>query len=328
MRLAASLFTLFTVAVLGGGTVLAGHRATQREVLAEAAFPPEGQLIEVAGRQVHAVVMGEGPDLVLIHGANGSTRDFTFGFADRLAADYRVLIFDRPGLGFTDRTTADHARAFARGAESPAEQAALLRAAAAALGAERPIVLGHSYGNAVALAWALDHPDNIAALVNVAGASMPWPGSLGALYSVGGTALGGGLLAPLVTAFAPQGVVEGIVDTIFEPNPTPNGYVDHIGAELSIRRDSFRANARQVNGLRPHIVAMSARYGTLSLPVEIVHGAADTIVPPAIHSERLVGLIEGANLTLLPGIGHMPHHSAPDDVIAAIHRAAERAGLR
>lgn len=328
MRLAASLVTVLMLAALGGGTVLAGHRAAAREARAEAAFPPEGRLIEVAGRQVHAVVMGEGPDLVLIHGANGSTRDFTFDFADRLAADYRVLVFDRPGLGFTDRTDEAHARAFARGAESPGEQAALLRAAAAALGAERPILLGHSYGNAVALAWALDQPETVAALVNVGGASMPWPGNLGALYTMGGTALGGGLLAPLVTAFAPQAVVEGIVATIFEPNPVPEGYVDHVGVELSIRRDSFRANARQVNSLRPHIVEMSTRYGELLLPVEIVHGAEDTIVPPAIHSERLVGLIEGANLTLLPGIGHMPHHSAPDEVIAAIHRAALRAGLR
>ena len=105
-----------------------------------------------------------------------------------------------------------------------------------------------------------------------------------------------------------------------------------IGATLSIRRDSLRANSRQVNGLRPFVVEMSARYVDLSLPVEIVHGDLDTIVPMAIHSQPLSQLIPGANLTILEGVGHMPHHIAPEAVEAAIDRAAERvndrAGLR
>ncbi len=70
--------------------------AAVRERRAVLEFPPEGQILDVDGMQVHAVVMGAGPDLVLIHGASGNTRDMTFSLAPRLAERYRVIVFDRP----------------------------------------------------------------------------------------------------------------------------------------------------------------------------------------------------------------------------------------
>lgn len=313
---------------MGGAVFVTDRRATAREVQAEADYPPEGQFVTVNGRQVHAVVMGSGPDLVLIHGAGGNTRDMTFSLLERLTDDYRVIVFDRPGLGYTDRTDDRYDSAFSAAAETPAEQADLLQAAAAALGAERPLVLGHSFGGAVALAWALDHPDAIAGLIDVSGASMPWPGGLSWFYEVNGSTIGGAILPPLITAFAPEERIIESLDGIFAPNPPPEGYLLYVGADLTIRRDNLRANTRQVNTLRPHVVEMAARYASLTLPVEIVHGDADVTVPLAIHSEPLSRLIPGAVLTVLPGIGHMPHHADPDAVVAAIHRAAERAGLR
>lgn len=325
MKLAASLLLLLLLASIAGCAVV-DRRASQREAQAEALFPPEGQIIDVDGRRVHAVVAGSGPDLVLIHGASGNTRDFTLSFVERVTDRYRVIVFDRPGMGYTDRADPAYARPFNSQAESPAEQAALLQAAAAQLGAERPIVLGHSYGGAVALAWALNHPENIAGLVNVAGATQPWPGELGTLYRIMG--VGGALVAPLITAFAPQDRVRQVIEIIFAPDPVPGGYGAEVGAALSLRRDSFRANARQVNGLRAHVVEMSPRYPTLDLPVEIVHGDADDIVPLEVHSIPLSRQIEGANLTVLEGVGHMPHHAAPQAVVEAIDRVAARARLR
>lgn len=327
MTLAAKIITIMSLAALAGCAAIVDRRADHREAAAEAAYPPEGQFIDVDGRRVHAVVAGTGPDLVLIHGASGNTRDFTFAFVDMLSDRYRVIVIDRPGMGYTDRL-GGFGGAFDAAAESPAQQAATLQAAAAQLGATRPIVLGHSYGGAVAMAWALNHPGNIAGLVNVAGATQPWPGDLGLLYRLTGSSFGGAVIAPLITAFAPADRVEGVVASIFAPDPAPGGYGDFVCATLSTRRDSFRANARQVNGLRPHVVAMAARYGTLDLPVEIVHGDADTIVPLQVHSIPLSQQVPGANLTVLPDIGHMPHHAAPEAVVAAIDRVAVRARLR
>lgn len=303
------------------------NRAEDREAAAEAAYPPEGRFVDVGeGRRVHAVVRGSGPDLVLIHGASGNTRDFTFSFVERLTDRYRVIVLDRPGHGYTDRVGPDYGGAFDTDAESPAEQAEMLHEATMRLGATRPIVLGHSYGGAVAMAWGLEFDP--AALVIVAGATQPWQGGLGALYDINSSAIGGATVVPLITAFATDEQADGVLRSIFEPQPVPEGYAEYVGVGLSVRRESLRANARQVSSLKPHLRAMSQRYPSLDMPVEIVHGTADEVVGPAIHSVPLSRQIEGANLELLEGVGHMPHHAAPDAVIAAVDRAARRAGLR
>jgi len=303
-------------------------RADRREAEAVAAFPPLGQFIEVDGRQVHVHVSGSGPDLVLIHGAGGNMRDFLFQFVGRLSDRYRVIVFDRPGFGYSERTNPAYLTAFGRDAESPAEQASLLRAAALHLGAENPIVVGHSYGGAVAYAWAVYHPENIAGVVSLAGVTLPWPGDIGPYYTVPGSRIGGAVIPPLVSAFVTtERVAEGIQGT-FHPNQMPEGYDSFIGGALTVRRDSFRANARQVNGLRPHVVAQSEHYARLDLPVTMVHGDADTTVPLDVHSRPASEIIPGAELVVLEGVGHMPHHIDPDAAIAAIDSTTRRAGLR
>lgn len=327
MRLALKLAAL-GVAILAGGTALVERRAAAREAQAEADFPPIGQIIDVGGVPVHVLIRGNGPDLVLIHGASGNLRDFDFGFIDRLSDRYRVIAFDRPGLGYTGRTNPAYDSAFTAQAETLSEQATLLQAAAAQLGADKPLVMGQSFGGSVALAWALDHPDHIAGLILVSAPSEVWDGGLGTLYAINSSVLGGAFILPVISAFAPATQVRTTMESIFAPNPVPDGYDAHVGAELVIRRGSFRANARQVTALKSEIAAMVPRYGLLTLPVEIVHGDADTVVPLAIHSALLVDQIPAAVLTVLPGIGHMPHHSAPQAVVDAIDRAAVRAHLR
>lgn len=315
--LAASLAVLATLA--GGLALVTDRRAAARERAAEAAFPPTGQILAVEGVAVHVDVRGHGPDLVLIHGASGNTRDFTMGLADELARRFRVITLDRPGLGWTGNGGAP--------VLSPQDQARLLRAAVTRLGAERPLILGHSYGGAVALAWALDAPEAVAGLVVLSGATMPWEGSLGLWYRLNETAPGRAVLAGLVAAFAPARLAEQTVEEIFAPDPPPPGYLDGIGLGLTLRRASLKANAAQVNGLLPHVTEMARQYPALAMPVEILHGDADTITPIKTHARPLARLIPGARLTELAGAGHMPHHTHPAAVIAAIERAATRAGL-
>ena len=317
-RLATSL-VLATV-VLAGCAAAIDRRAASREAAAEAAYPATGQFVTVGGLRIHADVRGAGPDIVLIHGASGNLRDFTFRLAGLLARDYRVIAFDRPGLGWSDDAGVPGI--------SPLVQGDILRRAALELGAVRPIVLGQSYGGAVALGWALTAPEPPAALVLVSAASMPWPGRLGLWYDVAASRFGGAAVVPLVTAFASADQIKATLTATFAPDPVPDGYGDYLGAGLTLRRASLRTNARQVGSLRPHVTAMAAQYPKLTLPVEMVHGDADTVVPMQIHSVPLAALIPGAVLTVLPGAGHMPHHSREADVIAAIHRAAARAGLR
>ncbi len=300
---------LLLVGVLAALTL---WRAAAREAAADAAFPPEGGFVTVDGHRIHYVIKGTGPDLVLIHGASGSLRDFTFALVDRLAPDYRVIAVDRPGLGHSDPIPD----------VSLAAQARVIKAAAAQLGAVNPIVLGQSYGGSVALAWALEGGPK--ALILVSAPSLPWPGTLDIWYRLTSNPVGRALIVPLASAFVPQSYVASATSAVFAPDPVPPGYDAWIGTDLTLRRDTLATNMAQVNALRAELVQMQARYGSLTLPVELVHGDADTIVPLAIHSAPLALLLPGAALTVIPGAGHMPHHSHAEAVIAAIKRAALR----
>lgn len=318
---------IFVLLVVAGFILLVQWRASGHEARARAETPPAGDIITIDGVPVHYKVMGHGPDLVLIHGASGNLNDFTLGFTDRLTDRYRVILFDRPGLGWTGRPKG-HGGAWNNSEETPAEQAALLQAAADRIGVSNPIVLGHSFGGIVALAWGLARPDDTAALVLVGGVAEPWPGKLGWTYTVNGSTLGGALFVPLITAFVPERYVSASIESIFDPQKAPQGYAGHIGVGLTLRRESLRANAQQVNALRPHVVEMQKEYGTLTLPIEIIHGDADTIVPLEVHARVLMQDVPNGALTVLPGEGHMPQHTSPEAVEAAIDRAATRAGLR
>ena len=306
--------------LLGGLALVTQYRAARNEARAEAAYPREGQMLDVDGTPVHAVVMGDGPDVVLIHGASGSTRDMTFALAPALAQNYRVIVLDRPGLGWTTRLNSDGA--------SITEQAALLSAAAAQLGANSPIVVGQSYGGAVALAWAVNHPDQLSALVTLAAASHPWNTPLDTLYRVNSSTLGSALVVPLITAFVLPDRVESAVNGVFTPQNAPDGYADHFGPGMTLRRHSLRENALQRANLLDEIRALSPLYPQITVPTEVLHGTADDTVSLSIHSEPLARRVPGAVLTTLVGIGHMPHHVALTDVTAAVDRAASRAGLR
>lgn len=282
--------------------------------------PPSGRFLSVDGLRVHVQVAGSGPDVILLHGAGGNLRDFTFDLVGRLSPRYRVIAFDRPGLGYSD--------AMPGWVASPLDQAALLDAAAARLGVGRAVIVGHSFGGSVGMAWALDRPQRVAAVVSLAGAVQPWQGELSPWYRIAGSRLGGAVVVPFVASGVNRARAESVVAGIFAPDPVPEGYLDHIGVGLSARPETLRANARQVNELKPFLAAMAPRYPTLDIPVEIVHGTADTTVPLQVHSVPLSRQVRGARLSVLDGVGHMPHHARPGAVVAAIDRAASRAGLR
>ncbi|WP_425100546.1 alpha/beta fold hydrolase [Tropicibacter sp. S64] len=313
--LKAALVLAILLAVLAAVTL---WRAARHEAAAVRDYPPLGDFVDVDGTRVHYVMRGTGPDLVLIHGSSGNLRDMTFRLVDRLAQDYRVIAFDRPGLGYTDPI------------DTPTitRQAELLAQAADVLGATRPIVLGHSYGGAVALAWGVARPEKTAALVLLASPVYPWNTPLSTYYKVLSNPVLGPLAIPLLTAYVPDSVVERNVAEVFEPQDEPDGYAQHFGPALTLRRVSLHENAIMRARLLREITALSEQYDRLTMPIELAHGTADTTVLASIHAIPFAANHPTAALTLLDGIGHMPNQVRPGAVIEAIHRAARRAGLR
>ncbi|WP_336467261.1 alpha/beta fold hydrolase [Frigidibacter sp. MR17.14] len=305
------------MAVLAAATPF---RAARREARERRSHPPEGEFVTARGVRLHVVVRGEGgpgiPDLVLIHGASGAARDFTFALAERLAGPYRLFIPDRPGFGWSDP---------APGREGLEAQARILSAAVTLLGARDPLVLGHSYGGAVALAWAARRVGPISGLVLVAAPSHVWKGGMPLFYRLTSAGWGQRLLVPLIAAWVRRATLRRAVEEVFAPDPVPEGYSAHFGPMLSATRGVLRLNARQRKALKGELHAMPQLYPQLDLPVEMLHGTADEIVWPSVHAQPLAAAVPGARLVMLEGVGHMPHHARPAALVAAIDRAAARA---
>ena len=132
----------------------------------ERANPPQGKFVEVDGVRLRYTEKGEGPALVLLHGNGLLATDFELsGVLAAAARSYRVITFDRPGFGHSERP--------GNNSWTPEAQALLFYQALHQLGVERPIVLGHSWGTLVALAMALDFPRYVRAITLVSGYSYP-----------------------------------------------------------------------------------------------------------------------------------------------------------
>lgn len=284
--------------------------------------PPTGRILDVNGVKVHAHIEGSGPTLILIHGAGGNTREFTFSLVEKLTDRFQIVAFDRPGHGHSERLPD---REFL--GETVQEQAALLNAAAMQLGLSDYLVLGHSFGGAVTMAWALNHPGEIRGAVMLAAVSNPWEGDLAQWYQTTNSWIGRNLLLPTLSAFATQARIIDTLEGIFTPDPVPAGYMDHIGIRLSKTKRILQATTQQVNNLKPSVTAMAPRYASLALPIESIHGSADVTVPLATHALPLQQQMPSNNLTIIEGAGHMPHHVDEPAVLAAIERVAKRAGL-
>jgi pimeloyl-ACP methyl ester carboxylesterase len=284
--------------------------------LIERAHPPRGRFIEINGVRQHVVELageGTGPEsrsIVLLHGAGCNLEDLR-ALGERLVGHrHRVILVDRPGQGWSEAKECE--------ANSPANQAAILRDVLDRLGASRVFVVGHSWGGTLALAFALAYPDRVAGLVLLAPPTHPRLRRLTALYRVLATPYLGWLFArtlalPLaVPVFAPS------VRTAFLPQKLPPHYLKRAAAFLILRPKSFLANARDIAGLQEFLARQAPRYATLKVPTLVVTGARDRIVSPREHAAALAAAIPGAKLVVLPGIGHMPHHADPEKTVALI----------
>jgi pimeloyl-ACP methyl ester carboxylesterase len=302
---------LAIVAILAAAraiTVLAAARI-------EAAHPASGRLVEVEGGKLHVLELGavapRDLPIVLVHGASGNLQDLRLALGDRLAANRRVILVDRPGHGWSDRPggVAD---------ASPARQAALIAQALARLGVERFVLLGHSLGGAVASALALAFPARVAGLVLLAPVTHPWEGGLAWYNAILSRPVIGPLFAHTVAV--PLGIflLDGGVASVFAPQAAPTDYVRCAAIRLLLRPAQFVANAQDLAALKAFVTAQAPRYGEIGAPTVILTGSADTTVSPHLHARAAAAAVPDARLIVLAGVGHMPHHADADAVAAAI----------
>ena len=292
----------------------------------EARYPPTGTRIEVGGAAIH--VLERAPrgeprgSVLMIHGASGNAADLDVALADRLSeAGFRVLSVDRPGHGWS-------ARIGGRTGSSPLLQAEAIVRAAQSLGVTQAIVVGHSLGCIASLAMALQAPDFVRGLTLIAPVSHPWPGGVAWYYTAGADPMFGPPLRRLLTLPVGMARMRGAVRGVFAPNPAPRGFIEETRLPLVLRPLHFRANCEDVADAEAAVAALSPRYGAIRAPTEIVTGDSDSVVYAHIHSAGLARDIPGARLTTLKGVGHSPHHVAPERVVEIILEAERRAHER
>jgi pimeloyl-ACP methyl ester carboxylesterase len=302
------------LAVLIGGLVWF-TASTARKV--EAALPPRGQFIEIDGERIHYLdTGGAGPAVVMIHGLGGNLLHFDYALAGRLAGEYRLILVDRPGSGYSTRAAGADATLTA--------QAVAISKLIAALGLTRPLVVGHSLGGAVSLALALDHPDCVGGLALVA----PLTHAQEEVSEVFRPLLVRsrvirGLIA--WTVATPLGIRRGpaTLKEVFAPEAAVPDFAVRAGGLLSLRPKAFCGASSDIVAINDVLPAYVSRYPSLDKPIGILFGTADRLLDHRKHGQAMKASCPALDLELVEG-GHMLPMTAADRCAALLRRVAAR----
>jgi pimeloyl-ACP methyl ester carboxylesterase len=270
----------------------------------------EEHKVEIDGLTIRYLAAGEGPPMVLLHGAGDNALDWRW-VMPALAATHRVYAPDLPGSPDSARPPADY---------SPAFFGRFVAGFLDALGIERAAMVGNSLGGLVALRVALSEPARVRALVlvdsaglgsavnpaftsvNVPGlgeAAMPfWRTPLGAYQRAWGR-------TALLFAYPPGSVPREWLAEQRRLAQSP-GYLE---AHLSV----LRALVRPL-GQREVLVD---RLSLLEMPTLVVWGARDRVFPER-QAREAVGRLREGSLAVIPNCGHMPHVECPERFLAAL----------
>lgn len=264
---------------------------------AEVAIPPQGRFLDLPGGRLHYTDTGHGPAVVMIHGLGGQMGNFNLALAPLLTGTHRVIVIDRPGMGYSDRAPDAPA--------NPRAQAETVVALIAALGLDRPLVVGHSLGGAIALCLAMDHPERTRGLALLAPLTQPPSGPIDAFKGLAITGriklfvISWLLAIPMSIRTAPQ-----VLDAIFGPDPVPDDYAVKGGALLGLRPAAFRNTSRDYLASGRDLRWMAGQYDSLRVPVRILYGAEDRILEADLHGRALVAKHPHIGLEVIEG-GHM-----------------------
>jgi pimeloyl-ACP methyl ester carboxylesterase len=285
---------------------------------AERAVPPRGRFITVEGCDIHYVEQGEGRPILMIHGLGGTLHHMRRPLMEAFGDGYRLIALDRPGSGYSTRPRGFDGRL--------SEQARLIAGFIDALGLERPLLVGHSLGGAVALATALHYPDKVAGLALIAPLTHNEDEVAPEFRRL---AIGSPLLRRIVaeTLAVPSSVrmAPQTLDFVFGPQTPPPDYAIAGGGVAGLRPSHFYATSTDLVALRHEMLALQQRHGEIAVPVGILFGSADRVLDHKRHGTAMEGRIEGIDIEIMEGVGHMPQYADTERVAAFIRRIADRA---
>ena len=308
------VFVVLVAVVLAAMFAFVLYRTRQ----AERDNPPVGQFMEVDGVRLHYLERGQGQPIVLLHGNGSMIQDFDIsGLVDLAAEHYRVIVFDRPGYGYSARP---------RGGKPwmPRAQADLLHKALQRLHVERPVVVGHSWGTLVAVAMALDYPAYVQSLVLLSGYYYPTVRCDVPMMSAPAIPVFGDIMRYTISPLLGRMMWPGLLRVMFGPSAVPQSF-GRFPVWMALRPKQLRAGAAESGLMIPAVFALRRRYAELTMPVTIMAGADDQFVSATRHSAQLQQELPRSDLRLVPGVGHMIHQLVPREVMAEIDSIAKAA---
>lgn len=246
---------------------------------------PEPVSVNVDGRTIRYLETGrehDGRPIVLIHGFGGDLNNWMFtqpGLSER----HRVIALDLPGHGGSSKDV---------GAGDLAALSASVIGLLAALDIPKAHLVGHSLGGAVALRTALDKPAHVASLtlISPVGFGEEIDGSFTTEFIAAGRRK---QLQPVLEKLFKN---KGLVSRDMAEDLLKYKRLDGVGAALSTMAAANFADGRQTEILRSRLTELG------DIPVQVIWGADDEIIPPR-HAE---GLPPGVRTRVLPDAGHMP----------------------
>ena len=300
------------VLAAAAGAALLNHWLARK---AERRNPPRGRFIKVQGVRLHYVERGTGPALVLLHGNGSMIEDFqSSGLIELAARKYRVIAFDRPGFGHSDRPR--HIT------WTPEAQASLIAAALEKIEVPSAIILGHSWGTLVALALGMSYPRRVQALVLTSGYYYPTARADVVILSPPAIPFFGPLLSHTISPLISRMMWPLLLRKIFGPAPVPKKF-EGFPEEMAVRPSQIRASATETALMIPAVSKLQNDYSQLQMPVAIVAGAQDRLIESE-QAVRLNGDIPRSSLRCVPDAGHMVHQTATAEIMSVIELVTDQ----
>jgi pimeloyl-ACP methyl ester carboxylesterase len=275
---------------------------------ADAQPPAEGHLVATPSGDIFIQERGPktGAPVLLVHGT-AAWSGFWLAVADELGGDgYWAVAIDLPPFGFSSRS--------ATGAYARKDQAERIGGIIAALGLERPVIVGHSFGAGPVVEAAMRHPDQIRGVILVDGAlGLPaegedYPPENRLLRSLLDQPIVAECLvsATLVNPYLTRRLLAGL---LFKRDAASEAEADILRRPFS-RAGTTQAYARWLPFLlfadRGAKSAAPENYAKVTTPIALIWGRQDDVTPLA-QGERLQRLLPGATLDIINGVGHIPH---------------------
>lgn len=271
------------------------------------------RFVDAAGLRWHVQIMGEGPEVLLVHGTGASTHSWR-GLAPLIASDFRVVMIDLPGHGFSTMP--------ANGSESMSlpGMARALAGLLAELSMSPHLVVGHSAGAAVLCRMALDALIAPKVIVSLNGALLPFRGAVSQFFSPLAKMLALNPLVPRFFAWSASG--GGPVERLIRDTGSdigPEG-IELYGRLFRNRGHVSAALAMMANwDLKP----LEADLARLEPALVLVIGSNDRSISPD-DAFRVKALARDAEVEMLRGLGHLAHEERPDLIAALIRRTATK----